>query len=769
MEMQRYFQSYKDYFWQWEDGEEVIAIPGGNTIAYKAFITEVLDKLNDQGLPFFGSLLLTLLATNAEGEQNLALVEKILLPHLPVSNGEPDPLKPAIAFLNMLATLPVKYKRGPNRLLLLQTLFADCHNHLSAANSKAIVSDYRTTYVVGKKQPAVETFSFHLYHKEFTVVKLLAKHFPTSEAIIEKMASLFQLEEPIQLEENQKEEKSFVETLLENNKTFHVGSLIKRLWSGLNIPHHYALPSEQPLGGVSDLTTKGEIHRLLLSEFANDDVLLLSRLANNEALYINREAPPQNNNRERILLLDVSIKNWGTPKILAFALLLAIAKHPKTNIACSAFVVGDRCLPISFSTIDDIIESLQQVEPSLHPVNGLMEFLTQQKVDRENELFFISSRETFRHPAVQHFFSEQTKLFTYWLLTDADGNIDLYKRQHNSRKHVQHLQLPLQDLWKREREAEPETSEIKGMAYPILFPGAASPKKVLTTSIGELFLITSEKALLRAYNYKDRSKQGWEMIADSLPMSGGEAEIGRTQNGEHLLLLFNVGNKQLTLMNLTTGQTRQTFFPEWTGSHRKQFFFYQDEFYCRVKPSSLRCWIITFDANIEIKIFADVPKEVNDYFLHAENKAEKIAKEIYQKRDVLKNVTSVFISQVGNLVFNCHELRLTDRETIRLEKTSFNKNAVSAQKSDQVFLFPDGSMVTINRSGMLILKSSNASLETIYVPSVLETTLGIATSKHFAGETYYYRPGTSGKVVPPKTFWKEYMNPFVEIITGYGA
>ena len=772
MNSRQYFQPYKDYFWQWEDGGEVVAIPGGNTIVYKDLVVEVLTKLSDQGLPFFGTMLLALLATNPEGEQNIGQVEKILFPHLPETGAQPEPLTSALSFLKLLASLPANYRQGSNRLLLLQTLFANCHNHLSIADSEALVGNYHTTYVVGDQRPAVETFPFHLYHKEFTVVKLLEKRFPSVEVIIAKIASLPPVEELLLPDEEQKQdqpEKSFVDALLENNKTFHVGSLLKRLWSGLLIPYHNTLSAMQPLGGVSDLTNKGDLHRLLLSEFANDDVILLSRLANSEALYMNREVPPQNNQLERVFLLDVSIKNWGTPKTLAFALAMAIANHPKTTISCSVFLVGEQCRVVHFSTVEEVIESLQWVEPSLHPLQGLQQYVAQHKNNTAREVFYITTHESFRHPLVQHFFSNNTALCSYWFLTDAEGNIDLYKRQHNSRKHVQHLQLPLQELWKRDASTIQKMEKIKGMDFPILFPGTVKPKKVLTTSDDSLFIITTEKALLRTCYSKDKPRKGWEMIADRLQMSGNEVEIGCTTKGEYLLLLFKEGNTQLTLMNLSTGEKKQTVSPELGNFSQRKFFFYNDKFYCRLYTSGHAYWIISSDDDFQIEKYENPSPEIRNYFLEANSRTEKAKKEVYQKKDVLKNVSTVFINQVGNLVFNCHELRLTDKETIRLEKTSFTKDVFSAQKDGQVFCFRDGSTVNINRSGMLILQSSDISLSPIYIPSVLDTTLGVATSAHFAGDSFYYHAAKLGTIVPPKIFWKEYMKPFVENITSYGT
>ena len=110
-------------------------------------------------------------------------------------------------------------------------------------------------------------------------------------ASITELPQIVELEQPAITENNT--QKDYIDELIDNPKTFHSGSLVRRIWSGLNIPFQSVLPSKQPLGGISDLTNKGDFDKLLISEFANDDLVFLSRIANNEALYIQREIPPQ--------------------------------------------------------------------------------------------------------------------------------------------------------------------------------------------------------------------------------------------------------------------------------------------------------------------------------------------------------------------------------------------------------------------------------------------------------------------------------------------
>ncbi|RZK12961.1 MAG: hypothetical protein EOO46_01160 [Flavobacterium sp.] len=778
MSAPHYFQQYDGYFWQWEDEGEVISITEGNTIAYRPYIAEILQRLADPGLPPFGSLLLVLIATNPQAEASLMTVRRVVEKALERADYLGEPLKSALAYLTQLSSLPVKYKQGKNRQLLLQTLFADCHNRLSHRSSETVCHAFATANKVIDEWSTPQPFFYNLYHEDFRVVELLSRRFSTMEKLIDQLAAFPLIDEEIVLEPREgvgEDEKDFIETLVENSKTFHVGSLVKRLCSGLNIPHHNSLPSQQPLGGVSDLTNKGEFHRLLISEFANEDILFLSRLANNEALYINREVPPQNNDLERMILIDVSIKNWGTPKTIAYALLLAIAKHPKTDIACSAYVVGEECKQIRFETIDDIIDALQILEPCLHPAQGLQAFLKEYGNKKNKEMFFISSTETYRQSSLHKVISDHYNSFNYWIQTDAEGNVDLYRRQQNSKKHVQHLQLPLTELWKKEQKAKYVKQEEKEdnadrFHYPILFP-AANPKKVMVANNGEVFAITSEWSLIRLYDKTAGYRKGWELICEGLPRFSGDACIGITDKAEVLLLFFNESNRKVTILNVESDFARSIHFHDWEKtSGPAGFLFHGNHFIFSNSDFEGKWW--TFFLNDQI-------------VLHTENTPDLLLREkwtamrqkqqaVYYSRafvgSVFKNIKEIWINQVGNLVFSKRELRLTDQGQIRMERSGFQQKEVEARHiGKKTFKFPDGSTVTVNPSGMLVLKSSNESLETIYVPSSTDALLGVATTSSFAGLDYYLPDDHGGGIIEPKLFWKQFINPFIETIRSHGA
>ncbi len=738
MDINSYFQSYHNYFWQWEDDVEVIGIPNNNTIAFRGLVVDILEILAPQGLPHFGSLLLAIIATNPNGKMDANVVSDIM--NHALEDYEETTLYQATTFLKLLSEIPDSYKSGNKRILLFQTIFTNCHNINSVKNSLKIRDEYHSNKRNDGKNSNKIAFSKTNFNKDFGTIALLGKKFKSVEDIINKMASLPDLpNDVLKLEENVLNEtvsKDIVEQLVENDKTFHVGSLIKRIWSGLNIPVHSALPSQQPLGGVSDLTNKGDFDKLLISEFANDDLVFMSRLANNEALYIQREIPPTNNDLHRVILIDVSLKNWGTPKIVAFAAALAIAKHPKTDIDCKVFAIGNSFYSIDIQSIDTIINGLQILEGSLNASNGLNNFFKENPANKNQEVFVITEYSTLKQVEMLKALTENHSGINYWIHTDAEGNIDVFKKQQNSKKHLQHLQLPLEELWKREvktkksRKIEHETVTD----FPILFNNSMNDKKILSTIEGDFFIITSEKTLLKHYEKKtlSQSNKGWEMLHTNLPNFNSEFAIGILRNGDISLLIYNYHHKEITLLFLLSKEQITFPFTEWVTWGEKGFVFYEEKFYYRCWSFEARDGTINENKNLpeSIRYRKD---ELNDL----ENKHS-----FSSSANILKNVNWVYINQKNELVFNVHSLKLNSGGVIKLDK-SFNREKVfnSTKTETGEFEFPDGSVIEINRSGMLILKSSNENIPYIYVPSVIDAALGVATKTEFAGYQYYYKEG----------------------------
>jgi hypothetical protein len=736
MEFYDYFQSYNDYFWQWEDNAEAIAIPNHNTIAYRDFVIHIFDKLAPQGIPPFGALLLAITATNPNGYASIEVIRHIISKSL--NTTDDLILAEAVSFLKILSRVPEQYKTGNKRLLLLQSIFENCHNIISIKGSRRIINDYHNNKHHAADLATKKDFNNNNYNRDFRVISLLKSKYEDEHAIIEKIAGLPEVSEKLLLdEENTSEEntqKDFIQELTDNSKTFYVGALIKQIWGGINIPAHSSKPSEQPIGGISDLSNKGDLNRLLLSEFANEDLVFLSRLANNEALYIQREIPPDNNNQHRIILIDLSLKNWGTPKTIAFAIMLAIAKHPKTNIQCHAFALGNAYYPISIENTEGIIEGLQLLDGSLHAANGLNQYLKDATPQKNTELIFITSTSALREPALLKALNDHQSAINYWIHTDADGSIDIYRKQQKSKKHIQHILLPLEELWtKLPKAAEPIKIPVDEISCPILFRLPRNAKKIISATDGEVFQLTPEKTVLRLYNrYGDPHSKGWEMIYEKLPLITEQIEMGLSDTGEYILLILNQNKKEIVLVNLSTGNENYVSINGWKANDSNGFIFQHQKFY---HISINGCWAIDLEGNITSEKSIDY-KIVFD----RQQELKQLTTKYNSSASVLKNVHVVFVNEQNNLAVNVHEFSLVKNTYIKLEKRFSQIRQHEAIKDDNNnFVFNDGSYVQINRSGMMILHSSDTSIPSIYIPLVLDAALGIATRDEFTGNEYYYK------------------------------
>ncbi len=768
MNIKEYLQSTQDYFWQWEDNFEVAVIVNGNTIAYRPQILEALEALAPLGLPRFGSLLLAFVATNPNADDSLSDIAQIITTATDHKDNTFEPFH--IAFLKQLALLPPEFKTGKKRLALFQYIFKNSHNHLSLKDSASIVEEYRRFGFkenVDQRQ-AFNTSFFYIDCRPLAILHLIYKEGFPIDKLLQDLPEI--PEEVLPISEKIEEEKrtlDFVDTLIQEPKTFSVGALIRQIWSGLNIPFHHAVPSPQPMGGVSDLTNKGNFDRLLITEFANDDLIFLSRLANNEALYYNREIPPESNKPQRIILVDVSIKTWGTPRTVAYALMLAIARHPKTDIECTAYAVGQTFRPIGLGSVTEIIDGLQIVEACLHPEEGLQLFIKSFADQKNIEVFFISNKDTMQLDAMQKCMSENRAFFDYWLQTDAEGRITVFKKQSNGQKHVQEFVLPLERLWAKKPIKVPRTKvsltnfvpnepQQLQQSFPILFPTPYKSNAFFPLADGTVFLAPGTKHLFsQDGNQPHHLKKGWKFLYHIPSVA---FELGQLSSGENILLLFSRKHKTITLLNINTGLEQGITFPEWRDN--TNFLFFGDQFHLYIRNK-----IYSISVQPKLTIFINNTVSI-ETFLEADKQKKEVLLKYkyygYMSYSLLQKIKFVGVTSNKRLVCNHHELVLTARNEIMLMKQQdTSKIAVFAKKKQDFYLFSNDYFIEFNHASMLILHN-NTNQTKVFIPAALDMPLGVATASVFAGNTFYYLNEGYQQTIDTVDFWRQFIVPFVE-------
>lgn len=798
MELTEYFQSYEDYFWEWTTDEDVPDDTGYNennlisfqnigAVVYRPYLIEILKELQLNGLPILSSLLLALYATN-EGYLDLKGIKTNLRKH-PLAAHEyvKHLIRPAFQFLETLKSLHHNYKKGKNRVLLLQTIFKYASNNISEKQSEYILNGYlRNSRKIADSAQKIE-ITVSKFSKDLGILVALNEKFPSSQMIIQVMKGNLKIadieEEVIEEETTIETDKDFIQELIEEPKTFQVGSLIKRIWSGLKIPMRHLSPGEQPIGGVSDMTNKGDFNRMLLSEFANEDEVFMNRVANNEALYIQREIPPEENVFERIILIDTSLKNWGTPKVLAFASAIAVIKHPKAHSECKVFALGQNSIPIKLDKVEEVIDHLNIVSPVLEVSQSLDKFFSEEHAEKDLEVFFITNQENLENQKLQKVIHENRDRLKFLVTTSAEGELNFYKHHKGTRKHVQKIMLPLQELWanppKRNQKGENNNSPRSKKAdvplnYPILFP--TSKNRIATFLYeGEFFILSSKKQLLKTYlsdnyynkNYYDQYKihRGCEVLFEDISVRPkGQFALAKNKQHQFILCHYQQDKKLISKLNLNTKEYFELNLSGHKIPHQHKLIYFDKNFYLHQ---------IEIPYNYRINIDGDISlEETFDKVNEMDKNNSKVETELNKLNNIgvkiLNNFNNVGINTEFGLVISNNELTKNYDNSLVFYRNKYPMK-IFAQQNKNRFTFSEGSEIITDSRGMLTFKSSNQNIPEFYIPSTESGYLALASHTEFGGSEYYLPETTLLKIRKMEDMILEYLEPFIHQIVEYGT
>lgn len=796
MDIIAYFQSYINYFWEWTTDEDVpddtrynennlISIPNVGAIAYRPYVMEILKELKEQGLPPFGSLLLVLYAIQ-DGYSNLdGVIYHLNRQKNALSESNSD-IDFAIKFLINLSNVGSLLKKGQNKIILLQTIFKDSHNQVSSVNSGLILKVFEKRPHIIAEAATKKNLTSIVINRDIKTLALLQRKFPTTQSIVSAMrgsVEIPELEDEVVEEETTVEtDKDFIQELIEEPKTFQVGSLIKRIWSGLKIPMRHLSPGEQPIGGISDMTNKGELHRMLLSEFANEDDIFMNRVANNEALFIQREIPPEENIFERIILIDTSLKNWGTPKVLAYASAIAVIKHPKAHSECKVFALGQNIIPISLDKVDEVVENLNHVSPVLEVSGALEKFFNEEHKEKDLEVFFITNQENLNHQNLHKIIHENRDRLKFLVTTSANGELNFYKHHKGTRKHIQKIMLPLQELWanppERRHRRENKFSRNGKKAnvpfnYPILFP---APINKIATFLyeGEFFILSNKKQLLRTYlsdnyynrNYYDTYKthHGCEVLIDDISLKPkGQFALAKNKQGDFILCQYQPDKKLISKLNLNTKEYSELNVTGKNIPNTHQLIYFARHFYLYDENSDM-IPLITMEGNISLEYVLN-----SKLIYRNQGKVQSEIQKLYDSGlKILNNFHNIGINTEKKLVISNNELNKYSEDSITFYKNHYPLE-ICAEQNKNKFTFSDGSEIITDNRGILTFKSSNKNIPEFYIPSTEYGNLALATNTEFGGSEYYLPQNTLLKVRTMEEMYVEYMERFIDQIWEYGT
>ncbi len=482
--------------WAWPEHASVVEV-NGHTVCYRNDLLRLIEKWQGP-LPHFESILAILFACKIAGD----------------SSSEARPVLPGKEYekaLTIIGELPRKYTQGRGRRRLLEVVGSVLQIAVKNAEARILTDaldsgnyDAVLERTKAPNRPAKETVEKDL--------KGFLEHFPTSELLRRKLETGLKAQpDAIEIEpEDSQEEAALIDQLLSNRRTAGLARLSKRISAALKIPAYNSGISDQTSGGVSDISNRGKLDQLLLSELANEEEMLLARLANNEALYLRKESAPDDEIRTRSILLDTSIRMWGSSRVFGIAVVIGLNMKANENVRCLNFALaGGSPVELQMQSVEGIENAMQILDPDINCTSALGPFLEQS--DREHERFLITSAASFSSASMIGLIKSKQEKISYVLTVSAEGELHLYQYGQSGRRLLSESRFDLNEILQVPKEVSegstvnPDRIEISAPSFflraynPLLLPAhrlKISPKNVLELGDKSVLAITDTNLLL---------------------------------------------------------------------------------------------------------------------------------------------------------------------------------------------------------------------------------------------------------------------------------
>ena len=548
-----YFAARGDVPWRWADDGDVIAWSDGTTIVFREELAFVLEWLIPHGWPPFGALVWllaacrgklppssgggdfpgsTMLTLDADGDQ---LSFGTFRNHLRALQAGVE------SGLAAVARLPEVVRRSQKaKAVLAETVFGGNESEAGAQSLlRAVVAVLRSGALTDgmlnhpSTPPPTTQGEFKALHEGLIGI--------TAESLALRLRTgLDDLPRAVMLPAAPATRlRAMLADLRTDPEHAGLARLTRDFMAALQLPRLLAEPDEMPLGGFADLSNRGSLDRLLLSELAHDDLTLAVRIALQEALYLRREPPAKQPPSTLAVLLDSGVRVWGVPRLLATAVALALIGKSSQHGKLAAFrASGDTVAEVDLLSREGLTAHLSALETQAHPGAALAAFRRAVDVASRHDAVLITQRDVIRDPAFQRSLLAAKFDALYLAVVDRDGGFELFRAPHTGTP-LCRAQVNVDDLLPSPPSRIPARSGLINRAanadLPVIF--STSPFPLLISVCGKVQSVsgTGEEAGLCVM--RDRRLMQWRgrgcgasMVTANLP-SGVALWLGELPDG----------------------------------------------------------------------------------------------------------------------------------------------------------------------------------------------------------------------------------------------
>lgn len=464
-EARRYLLPPHDTFWLWQDGGEVLAWADEKTIGFRAELLHVLRRLAPHGLPPLGAVVL-LLAAARDNWRELSIEPGILVGILRMLNLRriyDDLLVEVLAGLDRVNYLEPELRTPlESKAALAELVFEGLPDRTSPSLAQEVVRALEEG--LGEEALIQRGSSRQWNHgpsellRELRCLSLGLKRVDPEVLALRLRTGLDEIPQPAEVDLPLPERVRALLAELERDEEYcGLARLARHLMAAVTLPRRVSDFEELPVGGVSDISNRGPLERLLLSELAHDDLTLAVRVALNEALYLRREAPPRTPMRHRAVLLDAGIRSWGVPRVFATAVALALAATTDAHTEIVAYrAKGDGIEAVDLTRREPLVAHLEALEPDLHPGAALGAFRAAiGEREAVAEPVLVTTEDVARDAEFQRAIASSELAPLHLATVDRDGRFRLTERSLRGAKLVREARLDLDELFAKPKQPAP--------------------------------------------------------------------------------------------------------------------------------------------------------------------------------------------------------------------------------------------------------------------------------------------------------------------------
>jgi hypothetical protein len=529
-----YLRAPANGLWRWAEDGEVLVWRDGSTLAFRQEIQEIIEWLSPNGLPPFGSLVILLAACRGK----IPAVEDIVTESkaaLPMDMGKDAAvllaarqqlkiqLGHALGQLRRINQLPAELNSGIRaRCLLAEAVFetAKAERHMKALDILLGLKSGLENAALNSSDSAEVTGN--LIRQIHIVAEGLRPH--THESLALRLRTgLDALPEKSGLDQSISERaQRLIDELSRDHEIGAVARAARELMAAARLPRRLGEPDQLALGGVSDITNRGPLDRLLLSELAHDDLTLSVRVALNEALYLRREPPMREPPGMLVMLFDSGLRLWGIPRVLSASVGLALIACDKQHLQVQAWrAKGKQLVPVELLTRNGLMQHLSVLEVEVDPGEALPALGEAIAADVRSQSVLITHRDVLADTGFRQLLSSMPTPPNFVATVDQEGRFELHALPLSRRSPLCEAELDLDRILKednavsiRRRDIHPSLPAILGMpTFPFLLPVAGKVSRWLKAENGFTYAVINDRSLFR---FKDASR-GAELLTSELP------------------------------------------------------------------------------------------------------------------------------------------------------------------------------------------------------------------------------------------------------------